>query len=264
MGTSGLLPTPNTMDCLPPRDNEKLRRWNNERDGRKNRKALSNLREAVQDPFYLQAASPASPSPTLDEEKERQTTATSGQRCLPLLNARFPDGSSLKTCVASLLGAKVWFSKNVALTWKASVTKSNRLLFQLAPSARPTEGTECGLLPTATTRDFRSPDKEGSGNFQRKVERGFTIDLNSRIAMLPTPDKSMGERGTAKELTATRPSGAVRQISLNDAVKHGPKTGLRLQPDFAGWMMDYPKGYLDLADGEMPRSKRTGTPSSPK
>jgi hypothetical protein len=45
---------------------------------------------------------------------------------------------------------------------------------------------------------------------------------------------------------------------------HGTNHGLKLQPDFAGWMMGYPKGYLDLADGEMPPSKRTGTPSSPK
>jgi hypothetical protein len=43
-------PTPNTMDHLPARpDTEK---WNNQRDGRRNRVALSNLREAVRDPNY--------------------------------------------------------------------------------------------------------------------------------------------------------------------------------------------------------------------
>jgi hypothetical protein len=41
------------MDSLPPRDNAKLRSWNNSRDGRKNRKVLSNLREAIQDPLYM-------------------------------------------------------------------------------------------------------------------------------------------------------------------------------------------------------------------
>jgi hypothetical protein len=40
-------PTPNTLDSLPPRDPEKLKAWNNSRDGRKNRVALSNLRESV-------------------------------------------------------------------------------------------------------------------------------------------------------------------------------------------------------------------------
>jgi DNA (cytosine-5)-methyltransferase 1 len=43
-------PTPNTMDSLPPREN--IREINNTRDGRKNRQALSNLREAVVDAKY--------------------------------------------------------------------------------------------------------------------------------------------------------------------------------------------------------------------
>jgi hypothetical protein len=45
-------PTPNTMDVLPPRPNEKLAEENRTRGGRKNRQALSNLREAVQSPKY--------------------------------------------------------------------------------------------------------------------------------------------------------------------------------------------------------------------
>ena len=45
-------PTPNTMDSLPAREN--IRTINNERDGRKNRVALSNLREAVVDEQYQQ------------------------------------------------------------------------------------------------------------------------------------------------------------------------------------------------------------------
>jgi hypothetical protein len=86
------------------------------------------------------AASPANHSATPDEEKERQTTATSGRTCLRLYETLNPNGSSLKTCVASLLGTTAWYSKQCALTWKAKVTKSNRLLFQLSPSVRPTEG----------------------------------------------------------------------------------------------------------------------------
>ena len=42
-------PTPNTMDSLPPRDPETFHEWNNQRDGRKNRTAHSNLRQAVMD-----------------------------------------------------------------------------------------------------------------------------------------------------------------------------------------------------------------------
>ena len=45
-------PTPNTMDVLPPRPTEKLAEANRTRGGRKNRQALSNLREAVHSPKY--------------------------------------------------------------------------------------------------------------------------------------------------------------------------------------------------------------------
>jgi hypothetical protein len=44
----------------------------------------------------------------------------------------------------------------------------------------------------------------------------------------------------------------------------GTKTGLKLQPAFALWMMGFPEDWCDLADGEMPRSKRQATPSSRK
>ena len=50
--SEGFWPTPNCMDAIAPRDNKKLREWNNSRDGRKNREVLSNLREAVMDEQY--------------------------------------------------------------------------------------------------------------------------------------------------------------------------------------------------------------------
>jgi hypothetical protein len=41
--------------------------------------------------------------------------------------------------------------------------------------------------PTPQNRDWRGPDLEGSGNLERKRERGFTEDLNSRAANWATP-----------------------------------------------------------------------------
>jgi DNA (cytosine-5)-methyltransferase 1 len=51
---SGLWPTPTTMDTLPARDPELLAEANRIRGGRKNRKALSNLREAIFSQHYQQ------------------------------------------------------------------------------------------------------------------------------------------------------------------------------------------------------------------
>jgi hypothetical protein len=104
-------------------------------------------------------------------------------------------------------------------------------------------------------------------------------------------------RGTSKEWKPTRASGQHAQLTLNDAVKMiptpnardgrgaaiktrddldslidmgatkggtGTKTGLKLQPSFALWMMGYPTDWLDLEDGEMPLSKAQATRLSRK
>ena len=46
----------------------------------------------------------------------------------------------------------------------------------------------------------------------------------------------------------------------------GVKTGLKLLPGFAAWMMGYPENYTELPflDGEKNLSKPTETQSSPK
>ena len=174
------------------------------------------------------AVFPVSPLAKLDEEKERQTTVTSGLKCLELYNLQNPHGSLLKMCVASLLGAKVWYSNKCALTWKAKVTKSNRLLFQLLPSMRPTEEIGSGLLPTA-----RTSSKNGAS--QKEVEAGNPKRrLETEIAMLPTP--RAGNPGS-------RPNGKGGKI-LNEEVGKG--TGLKLRPNFAAWMMGYPLHWTDL------------------
>lgn len=64
-----LWPTLNCMDSLPPRDPVALREWNNSRDGRKNRRVLSNLREAIHDPLYQGMW----PTPRAEERQQRNS-----------------------------------------------------------------------------------------------------------------------------------------------------------------------------------------------
>jgi hypothetical protein len=127
------------------------------------------------------------------------------------------------------------------LTWKLSATKSNRLLFQLAPSMPRIGEIEYGLLPTSRANKHTPQSRED-----------FTPNLAYRIQMLPTPraqdngqNRHFPERG--KSLGAT-----IAPVA-------GQKTGLKLQPAFALWMMGYPTDWCDLEDGEMPPSKRQGT-----
>lgn len=164
--------------------------------------------------MFSQEDSPANPSPSLVEEKERTITATSGRRCFERYGRYTPLGSLVKT----LMESRRWWSPAKSLRWDAQTifskrityterkadspsTKSvqtskpkdipsNRLLFQLVPSEHHTEETEFGLLPTVQTQGLKQCNKKGKTEF-------VLLDL------LPTPnamdiahkDMEINERG---------------------------------------------------------------------
>lgn len=183
---------------------------------------------------------PCQPFPSLVEERERTITATSGLRCFERYGRYTPLGSLVKT----LLESRRWWSPAKSLRWDAQTifskrityiekkadshsTKSvqiskpkdissNRLLFQLAVSERPTEGIEYGLLqeeyqqllltPTAVmiTEDPKKFKERAKKNGYRN---GTTYgSLASQVMfsdILPTPnamdiplkDMEINERG---------------------------------------------------------------------
>ena len=209
------------------------------------------------------AASLASHSAKQGEEKERQMIAISGQTCLKLYEMSNPTGSLLRTCVASLLGTTAWYSNKSVLTWKAKVTKSNRLLFQLSPSTRRTEEIESGLLHTARANDS-SPGWDWNGSRTRKQPNNA-----ARIALLSTPNtldsmEPKTPKALLREATVTRP-GRTNLSNLRDQIAYGQKmptpeaiqTGtvagkkLRLQPAMTQWMMGYPNSWTEFPTQEL-------------
>ena len=120
-------------------------------------------------------------------KEAKKMTVISGRKCYEL----YQKYAQLGLLVKMLLESSIWDSTKCFLTWKTRATPANRLLFQLVPSTPRTEEIGSGLLPTAQNRDYRSPDLQKSRNFKRKQKKGWTIDLNSKIAMLPTPTDSM-------------------------------------------------------------------------
>jgi len=201
-----------------------------------------------------------------EEEEARKMTVGSGLLLLPLLESHFRDSYFLKMLGAYLLSSREWYSNKCALTWKVSATKSSRLLFQLSPSTRRTEGIGSGLLQTVEALNHEGYQVANGKQYPR---------LGKQITMLPTPDSNMGARGEMKEWKPTRPSGQHAQLTLNDAVKMlktpsardwkgvspnkrrkesvedqlnptGQKTGLKLHSDFALYLMGYPLDWLDL------------------
>jgi hypothetical protein len=144
------------------------------------------------------------------------------------------------------------------LTWKVKVTKYNRSLYQLSPSMRHTEETGSGLLATPNTMEGLEPKKlERIVAHNQKARPGrsyLSMNLREEIAygqrkldgtMLPTP-KAQNARG----------GGQIHGTGGQDltvAIGVGTKTGLKLQPGFALWMMGYPTDWCDLTEDEMPK-----------
>jgi hypothetical protein len=122
------------------------------------------------------------------------------------------------------------------------------------------------LLPTPRVSEAEgSPVKNtefNNGSFSRVNRKGvrFGVKVKDVLAMLPTPQsrdyKGAGAKGRD----------SVDSLIEKGVVKSevGQKTGLKLQPSFALWMMGYPTDHLDLKDGEMPPSKGRATRSSRK
>lgn len=100
------------------------------------------------------------------------------------------------------------------------------------------------LIPTPTARDYRSADMNpDSKRFQQSSE------LNTTITMIATP-RANDYKGSSRR-TVEKGRDPISN-SCSDAIENnrdGSRTGLKLQPAFALWMMGFPEDWCDLSDG---------------
>jgi hypothetical protein len=121
-------------------------------------------------------------------------------------------------------------------------------------------------------KNGQSPEHFNQRLYDNKTGRLCQKGLTQFVAMFPTPDANCGNRGPAKDPAAThRPSGAQRQMTINDAVKMWPTprafmhkdsttdrgksnlgevVGGQLNPMWVEWLMGFPLGWTDLEDSE--------------
>lgn len=197
-----------------------------------------------------QEGSPANRFQWQESDLERKMTATSGRTCCELYARYSPLGSLART----LLGSSRWYSPARSLKWvvkplysmrvtereRNNLTQSkksakvlnvrdiqsNRLLFQLVPLVRPTDGTEYGLLPTVQTQGLKT------------CEGGRSIPMN--LALLPTPlsvevlhakritqlkekgGKTMGSRANGE----SRPNGLMDYLTFHSILPPPDSNGL--------------------------------------
>lgn len=153
------------------------------------------------------------------------------------------------------------------------------------PSPRATDGTKGGpnqagskgdlMLPSASAqwgtpqaRDYRSPDSPDSGNYQRKMDKGWTIDLNSQaaawdkpelVSAWPTPAARDAKGANSVNHVTTNGTGRMHMDQLANFVAHSPSSPQapqipdgpesspttpasprRLNPAFGCWLMGWP------------------------
>jgi len=218
---------------------------------------------------YLPGVSHASLSVVPGSERAKKITATSGLKCSGSYRKQGPLGSLVRT----LLESSTWNSNKCVLTWKMKAMKSDRLLFQLAPSTPRIVGIGSGYLLTtpqavdASAGAVISKDDKfkilKSGRLRRMNRSGVdgSAGLSREIAMLPTPGTP---RPHDNEETAGQYYQSQNQKDLTTILgtSSGPK--LRLEPAFVEWMMGYPEGWTDLKHLGTPSSRKSHTKSSRK
>lgn len=196
-----------------------------------------------------QADSPASPSVSQAKEEARRITATYGARCCEQLKKLSHVGLWAKMFSALLVGRTEWYSSRCNLIWRMRGTKCNRILFQLAPSMRPIDVSECGLLPTVVTQGLKVCNEKGQSEF-----------VNPQF--LPTP-RAMdgGGRGLNRDVQSTGTSffrtnrkGVRFGVNLSDVLASG------LLPTPMATEVSHPKRITDLKakGGQTMGSRKNG------
>ncbi len=157
----------------------------------------------------------------LPESKEaRQMTVTSGQNILGLLPESTPAGSFVRMCLASSSP----YSTKCFLIWRVRTTKSQRLIFRLAPSMRPTADnvfSSSDMMPTLTV-----------------MQRNNKKVLETKRLGLPFRSRKLGD--------STRNYSLLDWMYYYDQITEEDRKSGRLNPLFAEWFMGFPAGWTDV------------------
>jgi len=121
-----------------------------------------------------------------------------------------------------------------------------------------------GMLPTPTARSYKNGSKPEDGRTKRKIEQGWTMELNDLAAcgMLPTPTTNDYKGASTLEALEKRRRNPATN-SLADRFSQTGKTS-QLNPLFVEEMMGFPLMWTTLPflsqNGDRNQSKDTETP----
>ena len=190
---------------------------------------------------------PASRSVLPGSDEARRMTVTSGLKCLELSRISGPLGLLART----LLGSSIWRSTRCALTWKARITPSKRLLFRLVPSTPRTGATDARLSGVERWKEnitgedgdpilWKTPIASDSANREFYHNSRGEPNLSGMVKMWPTPIATDWKNRGCKDYRKNR------EHQLQTEV------GGQLNPTWVEYLMGFPLGWTDLNASETP------------
>lgn len=217
----------------------------------------------------------ASPSAWQDADVARKMKDISGRRCIALFERSGRDGSLPRMLLDILASA----SMRLPHRWKLKASPSGRLLFQLAPLARRTGETACGLWATRNTmnRLWPTPDVRGFTNdgallmlkerCQSREEwaaMAYRSGSAQKQKLWPTPNASdCRDRGNLSQPVVQRRAAKGKQLGLSMVVS---ESSGQLNPTWVEWLMGYPTEWSVCAPSATPSCRKSpissGEPSS--
>ena len=133
-----------------------------------------------------------------------------------------------------LLGSSVWNSTTCLPIWRTWATPGGRLIFQLVPLGRTTNGDGSGLLPAPCAADGKD---EASGDLYAAINQVGRQRGKPRLRYW-TPDANCWKGGN-------------RGNQINQQIR-GP-----LNPTWVEWLMGFPLGWTALDVSATPSSRKS-------
>ena len=210
----------------------------------------------------------ASRSPSPGSEEARGMTVSSGRRCFESFAKLARCGRLAKMCLES----SIWHSTRCLLTWKAKVTRGNRLLFQLAVSMPRTSEIALPLWPTPSTgaalcggtgnlqqlrklalegrmtaEEVQNLSSGGGGNTNPALIEWLMGYEQEFTRLIPTPTASDYKGGARQRFLG----GGYYRNNLRDLLESTPLGRIGpMNPEYLEYVMGFPIGWTELSASE--------------
>jgi hypothetical protein len=203
----------------------------------------------------LPGDTPANRSHRQAKGKAKKTRGISGLTSSTPFAQYDPDTHSWKTCE----GTSLWDSETFSPTLPAAGILRNGKLSQRPRLVPRTVATASSSWPTPTTQEIEHPNATWNKNGRRVSSSGTTHSMGladaKNVRLWPTPTaSSWGSTGHRAMLQAKVENGT---ISEADKQQMTSGNGGKLNPEWVGWLMGFPPGWINLEDSETPSSLKS-------